>query len=291
MGTKEAVKRNQSSMQVLKTLNLLLENDYTMTELIRKLNENEKEPLFNNSVVSKYINTCRFCGFEIPKIHNKYFVASIPFGIELTANERDLLDDLHFAVKNTMSSTSDESFGIFLKRLNNYSNKELIRVEPKTQQQAYELFDKAVEEKRKVLLLFRAKAVFECIPLRIVEKKGKTSFHVIHDGKEKVIAADRLTGLEMIDKRFEQPDNNDTQQEVVFKLKGKLASTYTLRENEKIVNNNSADELVVSNVGESKKNLFSRLLRYDKSCEILFPLHYREEMKSILDEMLLNYGA
>ena len=40
---KEAVKRNQSSMQVLKTLQLLLEDNYTMTELIQKLNKNEKE--------------------------------------------------------------------------------------------------------------------------------------------------------------------------------------------------------------------------------------------------------
>ena len=46
MGTKEAVKRNQSSMRVLKTLQLLLEDNYTMSELIHKLNANEKEPVF-----------------------------------------------------------------------------------------------------------------------------------------------------------------------------------------------------------------------------------------------------
>ena len=138
---KEAVKRNQSSMQVLKTLQLLLEDNYTMTELIQKLNKNEKEPIFNNSVVSKYINTCRFCGLEIPKIHNKYFVASLPFGIDLSARELDLIDELQYAVKNTMSSKADESFAEFLTKLSKYSNKNIIRVEPKTKQQAFELFD------------------------------------------------------------------------------------------------------------------------------------------------------
>ena len=69
-----ALKRNQSSMQVLKTLLLLLQDNYTMSELVEQLNLNEKEPIFNNSVVSKYINTCRFCGIEILKIHNKYYV-------------------------------------------------------------------------------------------------------------------------------------------------------------------------------------------------------------------------
>ena len=51
-------KKNLSSMQVIKTLQILLQGDYTMNELIEQLNANESEPIFNNSVVSKYINTC-----------------------------------------------------------------------------------------------------------------------------------------------------------------------------------------------------------------------------------------
>lgn len=290
MGTKEAVKRNQSSMQVLKTLQLLLEDNYTMTELIRKLNANEKEPVFNNSVVSKYINTCRFCGLDIPKIHNKYFVASLPFGIDLSARELDLIEELQEAVKNTMSVKADEAFGDFIGKLSKYSNKKIIRVEPKTKQQAFELFDRAIAEKRKVLLLFRAKAVFECIPLRIVEKKGKTCFNVIHDGKEKTISAERISGLEIMDRRFKLPDNNSAQ-EVVFKLKGGLAERYSLKENEELDKKELPESITVINRGENKEDLFARLLRYDSSCEILQPAHYREEMKGLIKEMLKNYEA
>ena len=61
---KESLKKNLSSMQVLKTLQVLLEGNFTMQELIKKLNQNEETPVFNNSVISKYINTCRFCGHE-----------------------------------------------------------------------------------------------------------------------------------------------------------------------------------------------------------------------------------
>ncbi len=290
MGTKEAVKRNQSSMQVLKTLQLLLEDNYTMTELIHKLNANEKEPIFNNSVVSKYINTCRFCGLDIPKIHNKYFVASLPFGIDLSARELDLIEDLQYSVKNTMSAKADELFSAFLGKLSKYSNKKIIRVEPKTKQQAFELFDRAVAEKRRVNLLFRAKAVFECIPLRIVEKKGKTCFNVIHDGKEKTISAERISGLEIMDRRFQQSDDSPAQ-DVVFKLKGALAERYTLKENEELTKNERPDSITITNRGERKEELFARLLRYDSSCEIIFPLHYREEMKNLLEEMLRNYEA
>ena len=87
-------KKNISSMQVLKTLQVLLQGNYTMQELVSILNENENEPLFNNSVISKYINTCRYCGIDIPKIHNKYFVASMPFGLELDVKDTDLLERL-----------------------------------------------------------------------------------------------------------------------------------------------------------------------------------------------------
>ena len=62
MPKKLSQKKNLSSMQVIKTLQTLLQGNFTMNELIEKLNANESEPIFNNSVVSKYINTCRYCG-------------------------------------------------------------------------------------------------------------------------------------------------------------------------------------------------------------------------------------
>ena len=41
---------------------------------------------------------------------------------------------------------------------------------------------------------------------------------------------------------------------------------------------------------QNKKDLLSRLLRYDKDCEILSPKSYRDEIKNILNNMLANYG-
>jgi len=69
MATSQPVKKNQSSIQVLKTFGLMLEGDFTMAELVTELNAREKKALFSNSTVSKYINTCRFCGIEIHKIY------------------------------------------------------------------------------------------------------------------------------------------------------------------------------------------------------------------------------
>ena len=129
---KISVKKNISSMQVLKTLQILLQGNYTMQELISKLNVNEKEPVFNNSVISKYINTCRYCGIDIPKIHNKYFVASMPFGLELTSNDINLLEKLQDVIKKEMTRKYNKIFDSFIEKINKFSNKKIARVEKDT---------------------------------------------------------------------------------------------------------------------------------------------------------------
>ena len=287
MGANQAVKINISGMQVLKTLLLLVDDNYTMSELTEKLNQNEKEPIFNNSVVSKYINTCRYCGFDIPKIHNKYYVAKLPFGLNLSSRDLDLLENLNNTSVQKLTSKSNQLFNNFMNRLRKYSNKDIARVEKKTVELTKELFDKAVQEKRKIMLMFRAKALLECIPVAIDDYKGKPCFRVIHGNKERNYAIDRISGIEILGRIHIQEDFSD---EVIFKLTGELAYKYSLRENEKIITHNLPEYITVSNQGENKIELISRLLRYDKSCEILKPQSYRDEMKTLLDNMLANYG-
>jgi len=287
MSSSQAVKKNISSIQVMKTLQALLEDNYTMTELITKLNQNETSDVFNHSVVSKYINTCRYLGINIPKIHNKYFVASMPFGMDLTGKDLELLEKLQLASKESLSVKHGKIFDSFLAKLSKYSNKQIARIEEKTSHIIFELFDKAIVDKRKVRLMFRAKAVLDCIPLGIVENKGKTYFNILNSkDKEKLILVDRICGIEVLDERFVK---NYSGQVVVYQLKGDLSKRYDLRDNEQLVVRED-NSITVSNKGENKEILFSRLLRYDSSCEILHPKHYREEMKNLLDEMLKNYG-
>lgn len=287
MVTNEVVKRNISGMQVIKTLQLLLEGNYTMSELTQKLNENEKEPIFNNSVVSKYINTCRYCGIEIPKIHNKYFVSKLPFGLNLTTKDLDVLDKIQQVAAKNFSNKSLKNFESFILKLNQFSNKDIIKVEKKTFDLTFEYFAKAIQENRRVRLMYRAKAIVDCIPLSIVEYRGKKCFKVLHEEKIKCISVERISGLEVLGKIYEPEERIG--QEVTFKLTGDLISRYTLREHEEVSSNNLPDSITITNIGEDKKELLSRLLRYDKNCEVLTPQCYRDEMKTMLDSMLSNY--
>lgn len=284
---KVSIKKNISSMQVLKTLQVLITGDYTMQELVAKLNKDEKFPVFNNSVISKYINTCRYCGITIPKIHNKYFVTCIPFGLELSVEEGDLLEILQNIVKNDMAKKYNKIFDKFIENLNRFSNKKLARVDKSSYRVSADLFENAITDRRKICLMFKNRAILNCVPIKIEENKNKTYFHVMCGDKDRVIDIERVSGIKVLNDRFVPKFNT---QVVNFKLTGALALRYHLKENETVLKDYDGESITISNHGESKDILFSRLLRYDDKCEILNPKSYRDEMAQIIDSMLSNYG-
>ena len=284
---KLAQKKNQSSTQVLKTLLALMQGEYTMNDLIRKLNKDEGWAVFNNSVISKYINTCRYCGFEIPKIQNKYYVAKIPFGLDLSMEDIDLLEIIQNYVKYEMSEKSQKLINSLLSKIIHFSNKEIKKKKKTEFVVLVELFERAVANNRKIKLMFKNRTILECIPLNIHKKDNKTFLRVFKK-YERNIDISRLSGIELLGQKYADPKDGDYV--TIFKLKGGLAKRYEARENESVDINNDGT-ITVTNRNENKELLFSRLLRYDDKCEILAPKTYREDMKILLEDMLKNYGV
>ena len=287
MAAEQTVKKNISSLQVLKTLQVLLEGDYNMAELVEKLNSREKKPVFNSSVVSKYINTCRFCGIEVLKIQNRYFVASIPFGMELSVKEVFLLETLKNFAKANYSCRINKLVAGFVNRISSFSNRRILRVSPDTKSIVLKNFEQAIQEERCVCLLYKSGEMLEGIPTGINEHRGKTYFSIKSYGKERLICEDRISGLELLDK-FYKPVYGE--KVVVYKLKGGLAKRYQIRENEEIIGEKDGEFRTILNKGEKKDELLSRLLRYDNLCEIISPAEYRAEIQSIVNRALANYG-
>ncbi|MBR6127127.1 WYL domain-containing protein [bacterium] len=285
---KDSLKTNQSSIQVLKTLKLLMKGDYTMAELIEKLNENEPEPIFNNSVVSKYINTCRQCLIDIPKIQNKYFLAKLPFGLQLKDDEVAILQKLKDVINEEMSSKSQNIFQSFIDILNRYANKKITRFEKDSLVSAFESFERALNNRKKVVLLFKNRYELKGIPVDIVTEKGKVFFLIYCKNRIRMIDAGRLAGIHTTDENFL---GYDKEQSIVFKLKGKLAKRYDLRPEETVINTSDTDDsITISNRCYNSEMLFSRLMRYDELCEIRTPNDVREQMKTLIDDTLKNYG-
>lgn len=286
---KIAIKRNQSSLQVLKTLQVLLEDNYTMAQLVKKLNENEKESVFNSSVVSKYINTCRYCGIDIPKIHNKYYVVSMPFGFNIMDSDYELLQKMLETAHNSMSARTNKDLAKTMGRLSKYSNKRIIRIQEATLNLTKDLFIKAIQQERTIKLLRKNGKSLECTPINTSIQKETVCFNVIdNNGNYQTVAIDKLSGLEITNQKFNKSASTKT---VVFKVKGALVDRYKPREHEYLLTDNSPDFKIYSNHGENKDALFARLLRYGDLCEIENPKSYRDDIKQIIDKTLANYGV
>ena len=178
-------------------------------------------------------------------------------------------------------------FNSFVEKLNRYSNKKIARVEKATYQLTSELFENAVTDTRKIQLMLKNRVIMECIPIKITEVKGKTYFNVFYKNRERMIDSARVSGLEVMKQKFLQNFNDES---VIFLIRDDLASRYDLRENEQYTKTDRIGWKAISNRGENKEVLLSRLLRYDDKCEIISPKTYRNEMKQILNDALNNYG-
>ena len=150
-----------------------------------------------------------------------------------------------------------------------------------------ELFERAVEKKKKVKLIFKNRDELECIPINVTQKNDKTYFNV-YKKRTRNIESSRLSGVEVLDETFIDPF--DGNQVAVFILKGALAKRYEARDNETI-NINNDGTITVTNKNENKDLLLSRILRYEDLCEIIHPKAYREELKQIIIDTLNNYGV
>jgi len=279
-------KINISSLQVLKTLQILMQGDYSMNELIELLNENEQEPIFNNSVISKYINTCRYCGIEIPKIYNKYCVSSVPFGMNLTTKEVDLLKATQTFVNDEMSARSSSLMDSLVEKISRFSSREIVRVQKQEFSFSVELFERAIAKRKKVKLLFKNQYTLECVPISVTNENKKLFFNV-YDKRIRNIEASRLSAVEISGRRFIDPFGGE--QVVLFKLYNPLAKRYEARPNESVTIN-SDGTILVQNRNENLEMLYSRLLRYDDKCEIVQPKWCRDDMKDMINKMLENYG-
>ena len=265
---KVAQKKNLSCMQVFKTFQVMLKGDFSMQEIVEKLNSDEPDIIYNNSIVSKYINTCRYCGIEIPKVHNKYFITKVPFGLTLKYSEIDLLKSLENAISSSMSKKNFDILSNLINRIIGISSKKLTKIEPNDYQKVFEQFEYAVTGKRKIKLLFKNRDILECIPIKVVEQDGKVYLKV-YNKRHRMIDLSRLSGIETLYESF-IPVKEDIV-EVVYKLKPPLAQRYGLRSNEVKISEEKDGSIVISNQDENKEHLLSRLLRYDTYCEVLKP--------------------
>lgn len=84
-----------------------------------------------------------------------------------------------------------------------------------------------------------------------------------------------------------EPESLDFSEKTVFKITGKLMQSYTPKEGECI--DYKKDYILVTSIFEEKEQLFTRLLKYGRCCEVIYPKKTRKAFKKFLDKLIIHY--
>lgn len=295
-----------SGYRVLEILKALCSSSLSTFEMLKYLEE-KTENVFHKEIVAKYIATLRLVGFDVIRERDKYTLKSsierIDFSkedlsvikfMENYAEEIPLIDlkkNMNLALQLIEKTFSDESMEICkakkihpksVKRFSkNFYKSNHINIEIEKIRQ----FEKYCIEGLKLELTYKIdndKKVFNVSPINIVFKNGKILL-VAYDLGAKEYKEFLFNFIEDA-KQLPQKGSCFYPSTVTFKLTGRLAKSYILKKDERVLESTS-DYLVVSNMNEDKDKLYRRLARYYDKCEVLYPVQARESMLKFLTEI------
>lgn len=270
-------------------LELLFKKSYSMNELMDALSEVTGERC-SNFLVCKYINTCRFCGIDIQKINGKYMLLRLPFGMDFSDDELDLINEINEYCQTARITKTIRGINSILDKLNRRSNKYYSRIALPEEDHFIENFENALEKGVKVKISYNdngTSTTGEWDPVSISCEDSLISFILKNKDSQKKIYYTDVTSLEISTCKS---NNGVPPSSIVFKLKNNLAKRYTLRPDERIVSTDFDGSICVSNKAEDKDTLLKRLLKYGDMCEIVSPRSYRKEFKNTIINTLKNYG-
>ena len=122
-------------------------------------------------------------------------------------------------------------------------------------------------------------------PLEFYLERNRVSFCFVNrlTKKKEIVPLDKIVEMIPEDKAILRPNTKET----IFELYGKLAKTYAIKDDERLVEFGK-DRIVIANSENSKEKLFRRLLRYDSLCKILFPKEDVEQFRNLVQKALDN---
>ena len=272
-------------------------------ELNRLLAENPMiGRVYNSETLTKYINTLREVGCIIPRSSSRndygYELCKTPFPLTLDQDELSVADKL----LKVLSQQSDEclyrDFSDFLEQLAWVVD--AVDIVPGSDESELQIFPDLQKRKEQVKTYQRycqeafllkiqyqheeLKTMVYLEPHEVWEHENRLFLHGYDPQSQQQISLD----IDQIEQLRQMPSKNrriKMRTSVVFALYGRLAASYRLYPDEKIVYR-SAGELHVKTVVSDTQTLLSRLMKYGESCQVLSPESCRQSMRGHIQQLL-----
>lgn len=286
--TKSLSKVNLASLKVLYTLQLLFERDLSMSDLIKyyELYHNE---FISNFVMSKYINTCRYCGIDIKKINHKYTILNFPVGVLFSGAELSLFKELKNCCEKLKLQSLSDSMQEIVNKINRRSERPISPVSTSAiKDKKIKHFEKACILGQKVKIEFNDGTTLQCEPVDTKIGEDRVILTIFDGTDSRELNPEDISAVNILPQKSNSKYIPTT---VLFELKGKLAKKYQIRDNEQVLRISAGGDLIITNRFEDKTKLLHRLMRYGDNCKIISPKSYVNDMKQLIDDTLSNYSA
>lgn len=297
-------KYNEGCIRVFKFLMLLL-NDEAYYDDVIELFKSEERSEKQHVTLNKYINTLKIFGLTVQKIEGKYIIKNIPFASEYTVDDLIALNIFDEFSKQIPDKKTYEAINKLIKTVKKTFNEQSATLYSKIQnenQTDYSFYygdlkyqiqkcEEYIKRSSKINIKYTKKNTdkdTDCIFKEIIYD-NKQAYIKIFKTREKEFEEIPIANIKSIE---ETPSLNNTPEiaiTTVFRLKGRLATAYTLKEGEYISEYCEDGSIVVVNKGEPTEKLLSRLMRYDCNCIIERPKEMRNRIKEMISEALKKY--
>lgn len=293
-------KYNKTALRVLEILKTLLHSSMSYDDIFAALDEEQKyfDCVYTKGVLQKYFNTFRLIGFDVLKKDKKYFAVDKNKSIEFSNSDFEQLVLLENFVEYSSNLRYKKSFYNFTSILSRYI--------PKNEIDSYNLTQNVkkittfIDSRYKIIITKLEKYIQDGLKLKIEYNADKQTIApkqiVYSQDKVYLLAYSQttnqnrkfdITKIKIISQTPQKTCENYSLKTVVFKLYGRLAKTYVLKENEKIIQEGNfvKDEIIVSNNSEDIDFLLRRLLRYKDNCEILQPKDVKQKFLNLINDI------
>lgn len=292
------LRKLETSYRIMKVLKLLHQKPLRLDELCYELDASELG--VNKETITKYFSTLREVGCVIEKSEGKFWLKHLPFFVDFNKRELETLaifqkfaqklhqkklnEKLQSALSKILKMT-DVSVHINYHQILNsikfediyYKNKEKLEL-------LSNFFD---ENAQKLKIKYRSEN-YKILPKCFKFNKINAYLFAFNEESKKYQNF-LLDDIEEIVSLIQNTSAQNFASVTVFKITDRLASGYTLYENE-LIHEIERGVKIVTNKTQDKKELHSRLLKYGEFCEIISPKDEKEIFKRELDEMIKNYS-
>lgn len=302
----EKPERNfDTGLRILEVLKILLYRDVSKTELIKEVGAKTSiENVYTLEAFIKYFNTLSVLGFDIEKNKRKYSLKNAVDTLQLKQPEVSLLIDLITYTKKLHNKNLEAQVQNIMKRTLKFmepSAKEKVSIAINQSAQNINTNNNIINSIESMMY----DGQFVCITYlkrnnvqdtltaqikEIIENKNNVFLLFCEKNKTRNKKINISSILEITQTPEMVSNTIFSQDEVVFRLYGRLAKSYKLKTGEKTLDF-SAGYMTVLNKGEDKELLLNRLLKYGENCKIIKPQSLKDDFLALTDKILENLNG